>query len=71
MLEKKILEAVDHLHKLINKNKPLLTLKDVVQYTQLSPSTIHRAISSGELNPFRKKGKLLFKKSSIERWLNG
>ena len=48
-----------------------LTIKDVSQYTNLSASTIHRAIQKGELKVSKKTGKNLFKKEWIDGFLNG
>tara|TARA_Y100001968_G_C19204622_1_gene641681 strand:+ start:544 stop:717 length:174 start_codon:yes stop_codon:yes gene_type:complete len=47
-----------------------LTLKNVCELTSLSSSTIHRAINRGEIKVSKVTGKLLFKASDIERWLN-
>ena len=46
-------------------------IKDVSKITNLSQSTIRRAISKGELKASKKTGKLLFKLDWIERFLNG
>tara|TARA_Y100001968_G_C18956134_1_gene525469 strand:- start:295 stop:480 length:186 start_codon:yes stop_codon:yes gene_type:complete len=48
-----------------------MDIKDVVGYSRLSESTIRRAIQKGELKVSKRTGKLLFKVSSVERWLNG
>jgi len=48
-----------------------MTLKDVINYTSLSASTIRRAVHKGVLKASRATGKYLFKVSSVERWLNG
>ena len=48
-----------------------MTLKDVCTYTKLSSSTLHRAIQRGELKVSKKTGKHLFKKSYVDKWLNG
>jgi len=46
-----------------------LALKDVCEYTGLSPSTIHRATQRGELKVSKKTGKNLFKKVWIDNFL--
>ena len=46
-----------------------LALKDVCDYTGLSPSTIHRATQRGELKVSKKTGKNLFRKEWIDRFL--
>ena len=48
-----------------------MTLKDVINYTKLSASTIRRAIHKGTLKASTATGKYLFKVSNVERWLNG
>ena len=48
-----------------------MTLKDVINYTSLSASTIRRAIYKGDLKASSTTGKYLFKISNVERWLNG
>lgn len=47
-----------------------LNLKEVCEYTSLSPSTIRRAIIRGELKCSKKTGKLLFYRNEIKKWLN-
>ena len=46
-----------------------LALKDVCDYTGLSPSTIHRATQRGELKVSKKTGKNLFRKDWVDRFL--
>ena len=48
-----------------------MTLKDVAIYTNLSASTIRRAIHRGVLKASSTTGKYLFKLSNVEMWLNG
>ena len=55
-------------------NNPMETdswidLKKVIKYTSLSASTIRRAVQKGELKVSKKTGKLLFKVSWINNWL--
>ena len=52
-------------------SKEWFTINELSTYTSLSPSTIRRAIQRGELKASKKTGKLLFKISDVERWLNG
>ena len=52
-------------------NERWLTLKEVAEYTSVSESTIRRAIKKGVLKASHSTGKLLFKVSSVDRWLNG
>ena len=53
------------------KEKEYLDIKDVSVLSNLSISTIRRRIEQGVLKPIQDvpNGKLLFKKSSIEGWL--
>jgi len=48
-----------------------LNIKAVCDYTTLSPSTIRRAVYLGSLKSSRITGKMLFKVSEVDRWLNG
>ena len=54
-----------------SKLKPLLTIKDIIRFSQLSDSTIRRAINKGFLKPFKIEGKKLFKYEAVASWLNG
>ena len=46
-----------------------LNIEDVCKYTQLSKSTINRAIIRGELKVSKKTGKNLFKKEWVDNFL--
>ena len=52
-------------------NERWLTLKEVSDYASVSESTIRRAIVKGNLKSSKVTGRLLFKVSSVDRWLNG
>jgi excisionase family DNA binding protein len=52
------------------KNK-WLNIGAVCDYTSLSPSTIRRAVYIGSLKASRITGRMLFKTSEVDRWLNG
>ena len=54
-----------------NNSNNWMSIKEVSQYASVSESTIRRAIAKGELKVSKKIGKLLFKLSKIDRWLNG
>ena len=64
---KKINKIQDHL--LTNNQDTWMSIKDAVQYTKLSDSTIRRAIKKGCLKVSKKTGKNLFQKSWIDKWL--
>ena len=72
-MEIRILELLNEIKSLITGkvNERWLTLKEVSEYTSLSESTIRRAIQKGVLKSSDKTGRLLFKVSSVDRWLNG
>ena len=48
-----------------------IDINQVSALTTLSLSTIRRRVATGELKCTRRLGKLLFKKSAVEEWLNG
>ncbi len=48
-----------------------LNINEVSNLTSLSKSTIRRAVKRGKLKPNKRQGKLLFKTTAIERWMNG
>jgi predicted DNA-binding transcriptional regulator AlpA len=48
-----------------------LDINQVSSLTSLSLSTLRRRVSLGELKCTRRLGKLLFKQSAVEDWLNG
>ena len=72
-MEIRILELLNEIKSLIigKMNERWLTLKEVSEYTSLSESTIRRAIQKGVLKSSNKTGRLLFKVSSVDKWLNG
>ena len=54
-----------------SQNQQWMNLNDACNYTRLGKSTIHRAIQKGELRVSKATGKLLFRKSWIDRFLEG
>ena len=48
-----------------------LDINQVSKMTSLSQTTIRRKVHAGELKCSRRLGKLLFKKSAVESWLDG
>jgi len=68
-----IKEQLDRIEKKLDgrfKNR-FLSINEVANLVSLSPSTIRRAISSGELKCSRRIGKLLFQESAVRKWING
>ena len=48
-----------------------LSIKQIIEYSGLSDSTIRRAIRKGVLKAGNRGGKLLFKKENIDSWIKG
>jgi len=48
-----------------------MNIRGVTDYTSVSESTIRRAVRKGSLKASTSTGKLLFKVSDVDRWLNG
>ena len=48
-----------------------LSVNEVSKLTSLSPSTIRRAITKGQLKCSKRLGKLLFLESDVRKWING
>ena len=73
MMEYKILEELNDIKSMIKQSKKLgyMDMKQVVQYSSTSASTIRRAIARGELKCSKKLGKLLFKVEWVDKWLGG
>ena len=55
----------------ISVNDKWLNINAVCKYTSLSASTVRRAVYKGALKASRITGKMLFKTSEVDRWLNG
>jgi len=72
-MEIRLIELLNEIKTLIlgKVNERWLTLKEVSDYTSISESTIRRAIVKGDLKSSKVTGRLLFKVSSVDRWLNG
>ncbi len=70
-----IIERLNTLESLIKRNlvktDKLMTIKDVAEYSSLSDMSVYRAVQRGSLKVFKDKGKKLFRKTDVDRWLNG
>lgn len=68
----RILEELKELKELVQKNTPnqILTIRELVEYSRLSQSTIRRSIAKGSLKVIRRGGKFLFQINDVEKWLN-
>ena len=63
MLEElKLLVITNHRNKWMNIN-------EICNYTSVSESTIRRAVRRGTLKASTSTGRLLFKKSNVDKWL--
>jgi excisionase family DNA binding protein len=68
-----IVEQLDRIEQKIDKrlNKTWLSVSDVIQTTGYSRSTICRAITFGELQSVKNRGKRMFRKEWVDRWIVG
>ena len=68
-----VIERLDRIEKKIDGkvSNRYLDINQVAELTSLSISTLRRVERRGELKCIRKLGKLLFKVSDVDRWLNG
>ena len=72
-MEIRIIEILNEMKDMIEGkvSDKWLNIQDVCDYVNLSESTVRRAIRKGSLKASHSTGKLLFKVSSVDRWLNG
>ena len=72
MTEIRIIEILSEIKDKLNNNltHSWVNIKQVRKYTGLSESTIRRAVQKGVLKVSTTTGKLLFKLSDVDRWLN-
>ena len=72
-MEIRLIELLNEIKTLIlgKVNERWLTLIEVSDYASVSESTIRRAIVKGNLKSSKVTGRLLFKVSSVDMWLNG
>jgi len=71
-MEIRIIEKLDHILKLLKGEQVedgYLDINGVVKYSSMSKSSVRRACSEGRLKYNDSQGKHLFKKSSVESWL--
>ena len=48
-----------------------MDINAVSDYSSMSKSSVRRSCADGRLKHSKSQGKLLFKKSDVENWLNG
>ena len=71
-MEIRIIEKLDHILKLLKGEQVedgYLDINGVVKYSSMSKSAVRRACAEGRLKYNDSQGKHLFKKSSVESWL--
>ena len=68
-----LLEKLSTIEKKLDSktSKQYFNISQVSQLTSLSQSTIRREVARGHLKCSKRLGKLLFKESDIQNWLNG
>ena len=73
MTEHAIIERLDEIKHIVKSevSNRWLNMKEVCDYSGLSNSTIRRAVHKGVLKVSTGTGKLLFKISDVDKWLNG
>ena len=73
MTEHAIIERLDEIKHIVKSevSNRWLNMKEVCDYSGLSNSTIRRAVHKGVLKVSTSTGKLLFKISDVDKWLNG
>ena len=72
-MEYRILEQLDEIKSMLTGkiNDKWLTIKEVTKYSNLSESTIRRAVKRGTLKASNQTGRLLFKYTDVDNWLKG
>ena len=73
MTEHAIIERLDEIKHIVKSevSNRWLNMEEACDYSGLSDSTIRRAVRKGVLKASNSTGKLLFKLTNIDRWLNG
>ena len=71
-MEIRILEKLDNILRILQNKIPkdnYMDIGQVAEYSAMSRSSIRRACAEGKLKYIDSQGKHLFKKSSVESWL--
>ena len=71
MSEYALIEKLDEIRDIVKSkvSDRWINIGEVCEYSGLSNSTIRRAINKGVLKASQSTGKLLFKMSDVDRWL--
>ncbi len=69
----RVIQKLNEILSLMKGNDPSrwMDITETSQYTGVSKSTLRRNVRAGSLKASSKTGKMLFKISNVERWLNG
>ena len=70
-MEYLLLEKLDEIKSILTgrTNDKWLKIDEVCKYSSISDSTIRRAVRRGTLKVSTSTGRLLFKKSNVDKWL--
>jgi excisionase family DNA binding protein len=70
-MEYRILEQLDEIKSILieKKTDKWMKINNVCDYASLSESTIRRNVKRGALKASTSTGRLLFKKSDVDKWL--
>lgn len=70
-MEHLLLEKLDEIKSILTgrTNDKWLKIDEVCRYSSISDSTIRRAVRKGTLKASTSTGRLLFKKSNVDKWL--
>ncbi len=69
--QEQILDGIVSVREILNyiEQDRFLTLKEAAAYVRLSQRTLRRQINQIQPRPFKYGGKLLFKKSDLDQWM--
>ncbi len=73
-MEYRIVELLKEIKGLLvgqEKKDKWVDIKEASEYCSVSSQTLRRNVDSKRLKASKKLGKMLFKKSDLEQWLNG
>ena len=72
MNNSRLIETLEKIEKYISEGnrEKWLNINAVKEYTSLSVRKIRRSVANGQLKSSKKAGRLLFKITWIEKWLN-
>ena len=68
-----ILNKLNEILEYVKKTNPsrYMDISEVSEFSGVSKSTIRRNVKDGKISASNTTGKLLFKASDVENWLNG